>query len=105
MSNEKKPGTGATNKRRKELAAAKLERQAARREQRAARHKRRTLIGWSLAALVGVLVVAGIVFWPESSGNDVAEPAASTSAAPSASAPGDPAASPAASPSPVAVEG
>jgi peptidyl-prolyl cis-trans isomerase B (cyclophilin B) len=105
VSNEKKPGTGASNKRRKELAAAKLERQAARRAERAERHKRRTLIGWGIAALVGVLVVAGIVFWPDSSGDDVAAPAASASPAPSASAPGDTDASPSPSPSPVAVEG
>ena len=39
MSNEKKPGTGVTNKRRKELAAAKLERQTARREQRDAKRR------------------------------------------------------------------
>ena len=55
MSNEKKPGTGATNKRRKELAAAKLERQAARRAARAERHKRRMRIGWGIAALVAVV--------------------------------------------------
>lgn len=101
MSNQKKPGTGATNKRRKELAAAKLERQAARRAARAERHRRRMLIGWGIAALVGVLVVAGIVLWPDSGSDDVAEPAAS--ATPSASPSGDASASP--SSSPVAVEG
>jgi peptidyl-prolyl cis-trans isomerase B (cyclophilin B) len=95
VSNQKKPGTGATNKRRKELAAAKQERQAARRAQRAARHKRRVRIGWGIAALAGVLAVAALVLWPDSSSQDVAEPAASASAAPSASA----------SPSPVSVEG
>lgn len=107
MSNEKKPGTGATNKRRKELAAAKLQRQEARRAERAGRRKRRMRIGWGIAALVGVLAVAGVVFWPESSSDDVAEPAASTSASPSAAPSGeaDPAASASPSPSTVAVEG
>ena len=105
MSNQKKPGTGVTNKRRKELAAAKLERQAARRAARAERHKRRMRIGWGIAALVGVLAVAALVLWPESSGNDVAEPASSASPTPSASASGDANASPSAAPSPVAVEG
>ncbi len=105
MSNEKKPGTGASNKRRKELAAAKLERQAARRAARAERHKRRMRIGWGIAALVGVLAVAALVFWPDSGGDDVAEPAASASASPSPSASGDAGASPSASPSPVDVEG
>jgi peptidyl-prolyl cis-trans isomerase B (cyclophilin B) len=99
VSNQKKPGTGATNKRRKELAAAKLERQAARRAERASRHKRRMRIGWGIAALVAVLAVAAVVFWPDSGADDVAEPAASASAAPSAS--GDAGASA----SPVSVEG
>ncbi|HSO04348.1 MAG TPA: peptidylprolyl isomerase, partial [Candidatus Limnocylindrales bacterium] len=103
VSNQKKPGTGATNKRRKELAAAKLERQAARRAARAERHRRRMLIGWGIAALVGVLVVAGIVLWPDSGSDDVAEPAASATATPSAAPSGDASASP--SSSPVAVEG
>jgi peptidyl-prolyl cis-trans isomerase B (cyclophilin B) len=106
VSNEKKPGTGASNKRRKELAAAKLERQAARRAQRAERHKRRTRIGWGIAALVGVLAVAAVVFWPDSGGgDDVAEPAASDSASPAPSASGDISSSPSPSASPVAVEG
>jgi peptidyl-prolyl cis-trans isomerase B (cyclophilin B) len=105
VSNQKKPGTGVTNKRRKELAAAKLERQAARRAARAERHRRRLRIGWGIAALVGVLAVAALVFWPESGGDQVAEPAASASPAPSASASGDANASPSAAPSPVAVEG
>ena len=104
MSKEKKPGTGASNKRRKELAAAKLERQCARRAPSGqARHKRRVRIGWSVAALVGVLAVAAVVLWPDSGSDTVAEPAASASAAPSASA--DASAAPTASPSPVAVEG
>jgi peptidyl-prolyl cis-trans isomerase B (cyclophilin B) len=105
VSNEKKPGTGATNKRRKELAAAKLQRQAARRAERAARHQRRVRIGWGVAALVGVLAVAAVVFWPDSTASDVAEPAVSASASPSASASGDASASPSATPSPVAVKG
>ena len=53
---------------------------------------------------MGVLVVAGIVFWPDSSSDDVAAPEASASPAPSASAPEDTDASPSSSPSPVAVE-
>ena len=81
VSNEKKPGTGASNKRRKELAAAKLERQAARRAERAERHKRRMRIGWGIAALVGVLAVAALVFWPDSGGDDVAEHVAAARAA------------------------
>ena len=108
MSNEKKPGTGASNKRRKELAAAKLHRQAARRAARADRHKRRMRIGWGIAALVGVLAVAALVFWPDSGGgDDVAEPSASDSASPAPSASGDTTASPSpsSSTSPVAVEG
>ncbi len=103
MSNQKKPGTGASNKRRKELAAAKLERQAARRAERAQRHRRRMRIGAGIAALAGVLAVAAVVFWPDSASDDVAEPAASASAAPSASPSGDASAAP--SSSPVAVEG
>ncbi len=103
MSNEKKPGTGASNKRRKELAAAKLERQAARRAERAERHRRRMRIGWGIAALVGILAVAAIVFWPDSGADDVAEPAASATA--SAAPSGDASASPSAAVSPVAVEG
>jgi peptidyl-prolyl cis-trans isomerase B (cyclophilin B) len=107
VSNEKKPGTGATNKRRKELAAAKLERQTARRAERAERHKRRTRIGWGIAALVGVLAVTAVVFWPETTSDDVAQPAtsASASASPAPSASGDAGASASAAPSPVAVEG
>ncbi|MGB7979210.1 MAG: peptidylprolyl isomerase [Candidatus Nanopelagicales bacterium] len=75
MSNPKKPGTGATNRRRRELAAAKRERQEARRVARHAQHRRRLLIGWSVAVLVGVLAVAALVFWPSTSGDDVAAPA------------------------------
>lgn len=99
MSNAKKPGTGASNKRRKELAAAKAERQSARRAQREARHKRRMRIGWGIAAVVAVLVVAGLVFWPDSSADDVALPVDSASASPSAPASAAP------SPSEVQVEG
>ena len=82
MSNEKKPGTGATNKRRKELAAAKLERQTARRTQREAVHRRRMRIGWGIAALVAVIGVAVLVLWPSGSSDDVAldDPGASASA-------------------------
>ena len=39
-------------------------------------------IGWGIAALVGVLAVAAVVFWPDSGSDDVAEPAASASASP-----------------------
>lgn len=84
MSNAKKPGTGATNKRRKELAAAKLERQSARRAARAAARKRRMLLGWSIAAVIGALAIAAVVFWPEAS-SDVAAPSADPSPAASAS--------------------
>ena len=90
MSNEKKPGTGASNKRRKELAAAKLERQTARREQRESEHRRRMRIGWGIAALVAVIGVAVLVLWPSSSSDDVAAPdpnaSASASAEPSTAA-------------------
>ena len=107
MSNAKKPGTGATNKRRKELAAAKLERQAARRAERASRHRRRTLVVWSIAALGGVLAVAAFVLWPAlvGDGDGDSTASASASASPSAAPSGDPSGSPAASPTPVAVEG
>ncbi len=105
MSNPKKPGTGATNKRRRELAAAKKDRQEARRAARQAQHHRRQLIGYSIAALVGVLAVAALVFWPNTSGDDVAAPSASASANPDASASPEASASPSAAPSPVAVEG
>ncbi len=103
MSKEKKPGTGVTNKRRKELAAAKLERQTARRAERESRHRRRVRIGWSVAALVGVLAVAAVVLWPDSGSDTVAEPGASASASPSASPAPDASTSPTASPSTSAV--
>jgi peptidyl-prolyl cis-trans isomerase B (cyclophilin B) len=82
VSNAKKPGTGVTNKRRRELAAAKLERQTARRAERASRHRRHQRIGWTIAGLVGVGLIAAILFWPDSGSDQVAEPAASTSASP-----------------------
>ena len=84
MPNPKKPGTGATNKRRRELAAAKKERQAARRSAREAQHRRRSVIGWSVAALVGVLAVAAVVFWPSPPTDEVAQPGATASTSPSA---------------------
>ena len=84
MAKPKKPGTGATNKRRKELAAAKYERQAARRADRANRHKRSSIVGWTIAALVAVAAIAVFLLWPDSASDDVAEPGAS--ATPSASA-------------------
>ncbi|MGB8020116.1 MAG: peptidylprolyl isomerase [Candidatus Nanopelagicales bacterium] len=83
MSNAKKPGTGVTNKRRRELAAAKADRQAARRAERAAVHRRRVRVGWGIAALVGVLVLAGILLWPDSGTETVA--GSGSTAAPSAS--------------------
>ena len=88
MSNEKKPGTGATNKRRKELAAAKLERQTARRTQRETVHRRRMRIGWGVAALVAVIGIAVYVLLPSGSNDDVAapDPSALASAEPSAAA-------------------
>lgn len=82
MSNEKKPGTGVTNKRRRQLAAAKAERQAARRAAREAQRRRRVRIGSAVAALVAVIGIAAIVFWPEGSGDTVASPQASTSPTP-----------------------
>lgn len=85
MTNEKKPGTGVTNKRRRQLAAAKAERQAARRAAREAQHRRRVRIGSALAALVAVLGIAAVVFWPEGSGDTVASPSASPSASPTPS--------------------
>lgn len=87
MSNQKKPGTGATNKRRKELAAAKYERQAARRAERAVRKRRRERIVWTLVALAGVVAIAAVLLWPDSEPADVAtpDPSASASASPSAS--------------------
>lgn len=84
MSKEKKPGTGATNKRRKELAAAKLERQTARREQREAQHRRRMRVGGGIAALVAIIAVAVFVLWPSGSSDDVAAPDPSASAQASA---------------------
>lgn len=85
VSNPKKPGTGATNKRRKELAAAKYERQTARRAERAARKRRNERIGWTIGALVGVGLIAAVLFWQKSDPGDVAEPSASASAGASAS--------------------
>ena len=105
MSNAKKPGTGATNKRRKELAAAKLERQVARRAERAARHRRRVLIGWGIAALGGVLAIAAFVLWPSIVGDSDGDATASATATPSASASAEASGSPSASPTPVEVEG
>ena len=105
MSNAKKPGTGATNKRRKELAAAKLERQVARRAERAARHRRRVRVGWGIAALGGVLAIAALVLWPSIVGDSDGDATASGTATPSASASGEASGSPTASPTPVEVEG
>jgi peptidylprolyl isomerase len=87
VSNQKKPGTGATNKRRKELAAAKYERQSARRAERAAHKRRRDRILWTLVALAGVVVIAAVLLWPDSEPSDVAspDPTASASASPSPS--------------------
>ena len=84
MSNPKKPGTGVTNKRRRELAAAKYERQAARRAERAARRRRTERIGWTVAALVGVALVAGVVWWTTKPSEDLASADANPSASPSA---------------------
>ena len=86
MSRTKKPGTGVSNKRRKELAAAKLERQTARRADRARAHRRRQQIGWTIAGLAGVVVIAAVLLWPSSDSAPVAEPAASQSASPAATA-------------------
>jgi len=87
VTRDKKPGTGATNKRRKELAAAKYERQAARRAERAARKRRNARIGWTVAALFAVGLVVAVLLWPDSESADVAAPdtSASASASPSTS--------------------
>jgi peptidyl-prolyl cis-trans isomerase B (cyclophilin B) len=85
VANQKKPGTGATNKRRKALAGAKLERQQARRQAKAAQRRRRRTIAWSVVGLVVVLAVVGWLVWPfGGSSNDVAAPPAA-SPTPSAS--------------------
>jgi peptidyl-prolyl cis-trans isomerase B (cyclophilin B) len=89
VSNARKPGSGASNKRRKELAAAKLERQSARRAARAARRRRNQRIGWTIAALVAVGAIAVVLLWPRSTGSDVAEPSTSPSASASPSATAD----------------
>ena len=87
MANQKKPGTGASNKRRKALAAAKVERQHARRAEKAAKHRRRLTITWGLVGLAVVLVVAGLWFWPRMAADDVtAAPSDAPSATPSPSA-------------------
>ena len=83
MSKNQKPGTGVSNKRRRELASAKYERQSARRAERAARKRRNERIGWTVAALVGVAVIAGVLWWTTSPSDDLATPG--TSASPSAS--------------------
>jgi peptidyl-prolyl cis-trans isomerase B (cyclophilin B) len=62
-------------------------------------------IGGGIAALVGVVAVAALVFWPDSASDDVAEPAASASASADPSASGDASPSPSPSTSPVEVEG
>jgi peptidyl-prolyl cis-trans isomerase B (cyclophilin B) len=90
-----KPGTGATNKRRKELAAAKYERQAARRAERAARSRRRQRITWTVVALVGVVALGGIFLLTRPAGDD-------TAASPDPSASGTPTASASPSPAPTA---
>ncbi len=97
MAKAKKPGTGVSNKRRKELAAAKLERQSARRAQRREAHKRRMRIAWSVVAVVAVVTLAVVVLWPGST--DEPDSAASGADAPdqsvSVSLPGcDPAPTP-----------
>jgi peptidyl-prolyl cis-trans isomerase B (cyclophilin B) len=91
VTNAKKPGTGATNKRRKELAAAKLERQSARRAEKAARRRRNQRITVTIVALAGIGLIAALLLWPDSDSAEVAEP----DSTPSASA--DPSASPSAS--------
>jgi peptidyl-prolyl cis-trans isomerase B (cyclophilin B) len=98
VTNAKKPGTGTTNRRRKELAAAKLERQTARRAQRAAQHRRNQRIGALVAALAVVVAIGAVLLWPDSNTADVAEPP-SASATPSATDIGcDPAPTPPAEP-------
>jgi peptidyl-prolyl cis-trans isomerase B (cyclophilin B) len=64
----------ATEKRRKELARAKAERQAANRSERAQRARRNRMIGYSAAGLVGLGVIVWAA-WPESAPEPVAQEA------------------------------
>ncbi|MCU0301587.1 MAG: peptidylprolyl isomerase [Candidatus Nanopelagicales bacterium] len=83
MSKPKKPGTGATNKRRKELAAAKYDRQMARRAERATAARRRRRIGWTVAALLGVVGLGALFLLTRPPSDDTVaspDPAASTPA-------------------------
>jgi peptidyl-prolyl cis-trans isomerase B (cyclophilin B) len=105
VSKSMKPGTGATNKRRKELAAAKYERQVARRAERATRAKRRQRVGWTAAALVGVVTLGGLFLLTRPSAEDpIASPDPSATAttspspAPTADIGCDPAPTPPAEP-------
>jgi peptidyl-prolyl cis-trans isomerase B (cyclophilin B) len=69
-----KPGTGSTNKRRRELAAAKYERQVARRADRAARQRRRRKVAATGAAVLAVLGLAGVLLWPRLTSDSTALP-------------------------------
>ena len=80
----KKPGTGATNKRRRTLAAAKSDRQSARRAEREAVRRRRSLRTWSFIGLAGAAVVAGLLLWPRLTSDSPDATAAPTDAASSA---------------------
>ncbi len=84
----------ATDKRRKQLARAKAERQAERRAERAARARRNRIIGLGAAALVVVGVIAWAA-WPDSTEQVSAEASPDVSASPSAQPTPGPVATPA----------
>lgn len=87
MSPQPKPGEGRTNKRRRELARAKEDRQAARRASRDSVRRRRLVILGSVTALALAVITVGILLWPDSSTETPAaanSPVATPSAPPSA---------------------
>lgn len=84
MSKASKPGTGATNKRRRELATAKYERQSARRADRAARKRRNQRTGVITVLLILAGAISAFVLWPV--GEDTtASPTPSATPTPTAS--------------------
>lgn len=68
MSPQVKPGEGHTNKRRRELARAKAERQGANRTKREAERKRRQLLTAGVATLALLIAGLAFVFWPSGDG-------------------------------------